>query len=348
MRIYQRKGVWYIDYRSPSGQRVRKKVGTSRRMAELTLRDIELKIVKAEYLGVTEPKKITFAKLSQEYLQYSKANKTAQSYRRDQVSLKNLLQRFGRKMITSISPYDLERYKNTRKRTVAAATVNRELSCIRHMFTMAVQWGYLRDNKLQIVKKFREPPGRVRYLTDEEISRLLECCADHLRPIVIIALNTGMRKGELLNLRWADVDIRNRVISLPRTKNNERRIIPMNDIVYITLREIGQQLDNQYVFSNGDGQSYGDIKVGFKAALRRAGITDFRFHDLRHTFASRLVMAGVDIRTVQVLMGHKDIRVTMRYSHLSDAHLKEAVRLLEHGTNMAQAPILRVGGLAKR
>lgn len=328
MRIYQRKKIWYIDYLF-NGNRMRKKVGTSRKMAELALKEVELKIAKGEFLGVNDEKPMTFEELVEEYLKYSKANKRFQVFRRDLVVIKHLAKKFKHKNINSIFAYDVEQYKNTRLNDVSPATVNRELTCINNMLNKAVEWGHLKYNKIRIVKKLKEPPGRVRYLINEEIERLLSYCNGHIKFIVMVALNTGMRKGEILDLKWSDVDMRNRVITLKRTKNNEIRILPINEVLYELLKDIASRNGKGYIFANAAGMPYREIKTGFMGALRRAEIHDFRFHDLRHTFASRLVMAGVDIRTVQELMGHKDIKMTMRYSHLSDSHLKDAVRKLE-------------------
>ena len=338
MRIYRRKGVWYIDY-SFNGRRVRKKVGTSKKMAELALKEIELRIAKSEFLGIIEPKRMVVDNLCDEYLKFSKSSKTAKSHTRDITSIKNLLGEFSGKLISDITSHALESYMNKRKGIVTPATVNREISCMKHMFTKAVQWGYLSDNPIMSVKRFKEPPARVRYLADGEIDKLLSCCNEHLKSIVITALNTGMRKGEILNLQWSDVDMKNRIITLRKTKNNETRTIPINDWLLDELKSTGQQINDQYVFCHENGKPYDDIKTGFKGAVRRAGIKNFRFHDLRHTFASRLVMAGVDIRTVQELMGHKDTKMTMKYSHLSDAHLREAVKRLGNGTDLAQEPL---------
>ncbi len=336
MRIYQRKGVWYIDY-SFNGRRLRKAVGRSKKIADLALKKVELEIARGEFLGVVEPKKVLFDKLCEEYLIFSKANKASSSYERDQLSIKHWLQAFHGKLMTEVSSYELESYKNRRRDEVAPATVNRELSCIKHMFNKAVQWGYLTDNPIRNVTKFKEPPGRVRYLTDEEIERLLNCCSEHIRSIVVTVLNTGMRKGEILNLKWSDVDMKNRIIIIRKTKNNETRIMPMNDTVCDVLDSIGPGILDKQVFTDQYGRDFKSFKKGFCGALRRANIKDFRFHDLRHTFASRLAMAGTNMRTVQELLGHKDIRMAMRYSHLSDVHLKEAVKKLELGTNMAHA-----------
>jgi len=343
MKVYQRNGAWHIDY-SFNGRRVRKKVGSSKKMAELALKEVELRIAKKEFLGYVEAKKMLFDKLCEEYLLYSKANKASSSYERDQLSIQHLLKAFGTRLLSEITTYDLECYKNQRRDEVAAGTVNRELSCAKHMLGKAVKWGHLSTSPSNGVAKFKEPPGRVRYLSDDEIERLLRYCAEHIRPIVVMALNTGMRRGEILNLKWQDVDLRNRVIKIRKTKNNETRIVPINDTLYNELMAIEPGIGNRHVFIDNDGNPLGNIKKGFYGAMRRASITDFRFHDLRHTFASRLVLAGVDIRTVQELLGHKDIRMTVRYSHLSDMHLKEAVKKLEVGTNLApEQKLIKLG-----
>ena len=346
MRIYQRKSVWYIDY-SFNGRRVRKKVGTSKKMAELALNQVEISITKGEFLGIKVPTKMIFDKLCEQYLEYSKAHKTERSYLRDMTSIKILLSSFGDKLISEISVHELELHKSIRREVVRPASVNREISCIKHMFNKAVQWGYIAENPFRSVLRFKEPPGRTRYLSQNEITRLLDCCSVQTRQIVIVALNTGMRRGEILNLKWSDVEMRRRTITVRHTKNNEIRTIPMNDVLYETLSNMGPQLPDQYIFVNRDGKRLTTIKTGFRAALRRAGIKDFRFHDLRHTFASYLVMSGADIQTVQRLLGHKDIKMTARYSHLSDSHLREAITRLEYGTNLAQEPQRITAVLAK-
>jgi len=346
MRIYQRRCVWYIDY-SFNGRRVRKKVGTSKKMAELALKETELKIVKKKFLGINEPKRMIFDKLCDEYLQFSKANKRPRSHIRDITSIKSLKQSFSNMLITEIAAQNLEVHKNRRHDEVKPATINREISCVKHMFTKAIEWGYLTGNPFQSVKKFKEPPGRLRHLSEEEIQSLVNHCNGQTRHIVIIALNTGMRRGEILNLTWGDINMKQRFINVRESKNNEIRTIPINDMLYKSLQEIGPQMPLQYVFTNDNGKPLSTIKTGFRAALKRAGITDFRFHDLRHTFASLLVMAGADIRTIQELLGHKDIKMTMRYSHLSTAHLRDTVNKLNVGTNLAQELYRKSAVLAK-
>lgn len=148
----------------------------------------------------------------------------------------------------------------------------------------------------------------------------------YLKPIVQIAIHSGMRRGEIVNLQWKDIDLKERRIIVENTKNNERRVIPMNDTLYQVFKSLPVHLHSERVFPDINGKM---VTVAFERACKRAGIGDFRFHDLRHTFASYLTMGGGNIRTVQTLLGHKDLRMTMRYSHLSPEHLRDAVTTLE-------------------
>ena len=296
----------------------------------LVLKDVQLKIAKGEYLGVYEEKKIPFDKYAEQYLDYSKANKAWSTYnRQDRISIARLKAYFKDKYIYEITPQMIEKYKAKRLEKVKPATVNRELACLKHMFTMAIKWGYVKTNPAKEVKLLKEPPGRLRYLKPEEVKALLASCPDHIRPIVVTALNTGMRKGELQELKWADVDFKNRKITVINAKNNESRVIPINKTLYNELYPLSKRSKGEYVFSDKNGRPYGDIKKSFLKALEKAEIEDFRFHDLRHTFGSYLVMQGVDLKTVQQIMGHKDIRMTMRYAHLSPEHVQKAVETLD-------------------
>ena len=194
---------------------------------------------------------------------------------------------------------------------------------------MAVEWDYVKASPIKGVKSLKEPPGRIRYLKEDEVNTLVNACADHLKPIVVTALNTGMRRTEILELKWADVDIDNRKIILKKTKNNEVRVLPISKTLLAEFTELYNSRKGEYVFTDSKGKSFGDIKKSFLTAIKKANITDFRFHDLRHTFGSHLVMQGVNIRTVQHLMGHKDITMTMRYSHLSPEHIQSAIEKLD-------------------
>lgn len=178
----------------------------------------------------------------------------------------------------------------------------------------------------------RENNARMRILTPEEEQHLLAQCSPHLKLLVIAALHTGLRSSELRSLTWDDIDFRRRIITVRAAyaKNGESRSVPMNNVLTSTLRGIKENLSvNGPVFCSSHGTPYRSFHGAFTHAIRKAGMSDFTFHDLRHTFASRLVMIGVDLPTVQVLMGHKTITMTLRYTHLTSGHKQQAVRALE-------------------
>ena len=330
MGVFKKGDNWYIDY-YVKGHRKRKKIGPSKKLALQVLKDVQVKIAKGEYLGIYEEKKITFNKYAEQYSEYAKANKAWSTYyRRDRLSINSLTSFFKGKYLFELTPQMIEKYKAKRLQKLSPATVNRELECLKHMFTKAIDWGYVKTNPVKGIKFLKEPPGRMRYLKSEEVVALLNACADHIRPIVVIALNTGMRKGEILNLKWADTDLKNRKIMVINAKNNESRVIPINQTLHKDLSNLSRNINGEYVFPNRDGLPFGDIQKSFSSALKHAKIEDFRFHDLRHTFGSHMVMQGVDLRTVQQVMGHKDIKMTMRYSHLSPEYVQEAMERLDN------------------
>jgi integrase len=236
-------------------------------------------------------------------------------------------------MLSEIGPFLVEKYKLSRKVEKAEpATINRELGCLRHMFNMAIKWKKAQGNPVREVKFLKEPEAKDRILSEEEEAKLLEAIrtghkAKHLEPIIITALNTGMRKGEILNLKWSNVDFKNGFIIVEGTKNGEIRKIPTNKKLTETLEGAKKGSKGEYVFSE-NGKPYQDVKTAWWTALKNAGIENFTFHGLRHTFGSRLGMKGYDIKTIAELMGHKDIKMTMRYSHPTPEHKRNAVESL--------------------
>jgi integrase len=179
------------------------------------------------------------------------------------------------------------------------------------------------------VKLFKENNRRLRFLSQEEVSNLLNACTNHLKSIVMTALNTGMRSGEILFLRWECVDLDSGIITVVNSKNSESRNIPINTILTEELSRLKLDAKNEYVFVRENGNPPETIQKAWLKALSKAGIKDFRFHDLRHTFASYLVMAGADIVTVKELLGHKTMAMTMRYAHLNQEHKKKVVEFLD-------------------
>jgi integrase len=220
------------------------------------------------------------------------------------------------------------------------ATANRYLAALSHAFTVAVnEWGWLDDSPMRKVKKSREPRGRVRFLSDDkagprgeliegERTRLLKACEassnTYLYTVVVLALSTGMRQGEIMGLTWDDVDLHRGRITLHETKNGERRVVPLVGKAMELLKEhrrLRQRIDTQLVFPGKVKASKPiDLRAPWLAALKSAGIEDFRFHDLRHSTASYLAMNNASLAEIAEVLGHKTLQMVKRYAHLSEAH----------------------------
>jgi site-specific recombinase XerD len=332
-----------VSYPDPeSGVRVRVQKTTNRiDLARQWRQTTKADALRGEIRRTKASKSRPFDEYATEYLEsWSKVEKRPSSYARDMISVKHLTGCFGSTDIARITRRDVEQYVASRKAAgLAAGTMNRELSCLKNMFRKAVDWGYLETNPAWGVKQQREEVEEREFLTEEEAERLIQVCPPHTKPIVIVALNTGMRRGEILNLQWRDVDFskgERGMITVRTSKNHDSRHIPMNEKVAAALRGIPRNIargrDESYVFAKSTGEGIKSIRNGFEAAVRRVKLEKhISFHDLRHTFASWLVMRGVDLTTVAKLMGHRDIRVTMRYSHLAPDHLQSAVDVLDAG-----------------
>jgi len=337
MGVFKKATNYYIDYYLPNGRRKREKIGPSKKQAKLVLKKRKVQIAEGKFLDIRKEERISFDKMAKEYLEiHSKPNK--RSSWRDEISIKHFSHYFGKKTLQEITSLDVEKYKQKRAREVSPSTVNREMTCLKTIFNKAKEWGKIKENQISLVKLFTVQNARLRYLEKEEIARLIQACPDHLKAIVTVALNTGMRKGEILGLKWPDIDFRNRLIYVLQTKNREIREIPMNDIVFRILLKVRKNPKSPYVFCKKEGSPYRNITGGFTNALKRARIRDFRFHDLRHTFASHLVMAGIDLKTVQELLGHKTFEMTLRYAHLSQDHKRWAINVLGHRLDTIWTP----------
>jgi integrase len=229
---------------------------------------------------------------------------------------------------------DLLSEKVTNRKTIISnARVNRYMATLSTTITTAVkEWEWMEDNPLRKVSKLKEPRGRVRYLSDEERERLLTACRESHNPnlylTVILAMSTGGRQAEIWGLRWKCVDLKNGFITFEETKNDEPRSVPLTGHALELMMERSKvpRVDTDLVFhSRVDRHKHFDFRRPFQMALKAAQIEDFRWHDLRHCAASYLVMAGVDMRTVAEILGHKTLQMTQRYTHLSPEHLKDAV-----------------------
>jgi integrase len=283
-------------------------------------------------LGI-QPKKerILFKDFAQSYLNnYIKVSR--RGWQPEENRLAKMTEFFEGMCLDEITPLIIEKFRASRLRSGnSKSTVNRFTALLKRMFPLAIQEGYGTENPVQKIKFFSERDTlKERILTPDEEERLLGECSDHLKIIIKVALNTGMRLGEILNLRWSQVDLGERRIRVEKTKSGKFRFININTPLLEVLGELKTRNGhNPFVFfDQRTGHAFKRIDKAFKTARRRADISDLRFYDLRHTFASRLIHAGVDIEIVKSLLGHSSITLTQRYIHSNDEMKKKAVELL--------------------
>jgi integrase len=329
MGVFFKNENWHIDYRLPNGSRRREKVGPSKGLAEIVFKKRMVEIAEGRFLDKKSEDKIKFEVFADEYLElHSKVNNKSWK-KSDCNNLKILKEHFSGKSLSDITPLLIDKFKAERIKKVKPATVNRSLECLKSLFNKAIAWQkFAGSNPVKQIKLLKENNKRLRFLEREEIVKLLSNCQKYLKPIVVIALNTGMRRGEILGLKWRDIDIKRGIIYLYNTKNGEKREVPVNEQVKTALIRTRKHPQSEYIFCNKDGSRMTHVSKSFATALRKSGIKDFKFHDMRHTFASHLVMAGVDLNTVRELLGHKSLAMTLRYSHLSPDFKKRAVDVL--------------------
>jgi len=353
-------GKWYVDFTFDK-KRIRAYGGDTKEKARVTL--ARLKTDKFdEKMGFKKPEKkpdILFEKFADDFIEiYAKQNK--RSWLRDEVSLKNLKPFFKGKTLKDIGPQHVENYKAKRKADktprgtmVTEATINREIALLKTIFNKAVEWGKIDVNKLAKVKKFKENHNKnMKILKDQEAIKLIDMANSHLKPILVIALNTGMRRSEILSLKWENVNFRKGLIFIKDSKSGDREV-PMNYTVFETLKELPQ--DHEYVFFNPQTETHiKDVKTSFKAACDDAKIEGLRFHDLRHTAASRMIQAGVDLVTVSRILGHSTIQMTMRYVHSTTEIMRAAVdklaKIYERTRQKVDSPTeeVKIKGAASR
>ncbi len=246
----------------------------------------------------------------------------------DEYSFEQLLPFIGDMDLNDINMNSLWPFIHHRLVLVKNATINRELEVVRHILNLAhKEWMCL--DRVPFIRMLKEPPPRVRFLSQGEADRLLLALPHHLQPVVQYALATGCRRGEILRLEWSRVDLIRHVAWLDHgtTKNNDARGIPLNRDALIAL-EIAKSRNSRWVFTY-KGEPMGSIGSAFKKALKRAEISDFRFHDLRHTWASWHVMSGTPLYDLMTLGGWRTMECVQRYAHLAPEYLAQAASRIE-------------------
>lgn len=310
--------------------------------------DTESAIRDGRYLRTVEAKKHTVGDMVDKYLAgHLEGRKAAEDTERHLLFWKSVI---GAKLLADLTPAviggvrdDLLNtpYTTTRKsggkvveteRKRSGATVNRYMAALGHCLTAAVrEWGWLEINPMRNVMKPKEGEGRVRFLSDEERERLLTACKESQNPylytVVVLALSTGMRQSEIMNLTWDDVDFINQRVILNETKNGERRAVHLAGKALELLQALRQRkvrrIDGNLVFPGVHALNRGpaSLRTAWIHARQRADIPDFRFHDLRHSAASYLAMNGASLMDIAAVLGHKTLSMVKRYSHLSETHV---------------------------
>ena len=333
--IRKRGKTWVLDYYL-DGKRIQKAVGPYKGYADLVLADIKLKIARRRTGLFTADKKLSeYVPQFLSYIQVHSKPLTTKRYRQVITHFCNFLDTVEDPpgMLSQIGPPLIEQYKVHRLDSVKPQTVNTEITLLHHFFRYAVEMKYIASNPTQNIKKIKRSVSKTpRFLTRNEIARLLEQCNPNLSSIVKFLVNTGMRFGELQNLEWDDIDWKKKEIHIRikehwSPKGDERKV-PMNKTVQQILRSFEHR--ERWVFTTKTGSQVRQSHTWdrLKIACQRANLEIVSPHVLRHTFASHLVMAGVDLASVSKLLGHKDISTTMIYSHLSPDHLRQAVERL--------------------
>lgn len=319
--------AWYY-YFCHRGQRYRAVGGTTKTEALRTQEKVRSMVIMGEHNLLPNAKDSKFDDFSATYLQ---RRQHLRCRKRDSLSVRMLLNSFRDYTLKQITPGDIEDYKAKRlDQGLSPASINRELTCLKGMYSLAIKWKDATYNPVKDVDLLKEPPGRTRYLSEDEAQRLIESADKYLRPIIITALNTGMRLGEILSLTWRQIYVEcvfDPYIEIENSKNNKKRHIPLNDTMIALLESMDRQQDD-FVFHGLRGKPVKCIKAPWLQTLKKAGITDFRFHDLRHTFASHFVMKGGDIMPLKDILGHSFLKMVERYTHLASSHKRHQMNNL--------------------
>jgi integrase len=300
----------------------------------------ETNMRQGRHFKTAEAKKHTFADLIDRYLrEVEKMNP------KRFVDVKSLLEwwkgEIGVYILSDVSRALIidqrDKLLNTKGRHVerrSKSTVNRYMTALGNVFTVAMnEWEWIQENPMRKISKLPEPRGRVRFLDDDEREQLLEACkasaSPYLHTVVVLALSTGARQGELLKLRWSDIDWQRRVITLHDTKNKERRLLPLAHYALQLMEEHNKvkNMASDLVFpSPSNLMRPWDSRSSWLFALQKANIQNFRFHDLRHSCASYLAMNGASLAEIAEVLGHKTLQMVKRYAHLSEAHTAKVVQ----------------------
>lgn len=305
--------------------------------------DTESAIRNNRHFKTSEAKRHTLAELIDRYIRDVLPSKP-KSARDQSQQLGWWREQLGSYALSEITPSLIAEYRDklaggitVRGKPRTPATVVRYMAALSHVFTIAVkEWEWLEDNPMRKVTKPKESRGRVRFLSDDERAHLLKVCKEssnlYLYPVVVLALSTGMRYGEIMGLTWDVVDLNRGRAILHETKNNERRAVAITGHALELLKNMNKvrRIDSNLLFPSRENKPHKpqkpiDLRAPWNAALKKAEIQDFKFHDLRHSAASYLAMNGASLAEIAEVLGHKTLQMVKRYAHLSEGHTARVV-----------------------
>ena len=326
--VYYRKdrGSWWVSYPDANGRRQREAVAAQTRPQAVAARAaLMLKAERDRVLGVKEASDISTADLLARYKRHQKSRLRSTTFERLDGILDTLKASLPERA-KDITRKTVADYISSRSEDVSAGTIQKEIAVVKHSLRLAVEWELLNNNPAQGARLPKLPQGRTRYLSPTELKSVLETAPEWMRAPIALAAFTGMRRGELLSLRWADVDLEGHRIYLRETKNGSLRVLPLNSLAVRVLESLPRGLPGDLVLVGVDGQR---LSVYTRRLFERLGIADASFHSLRHTAASWLVMQGADLYAVGQVLGHRTPRMTQRYAHLSSQYMAGAVGKLD-------------------
>jgi len=356
MGITKQNGTYSIDYyvRDASGalRRRRENVGTSHKLAKELLTKRQAEVNEKRFFPERHETRVLFSDAAKAFLEWARVNISAHGHTRYKCSMESLNAAFGSRFLDQVTPADIERYKADRVKTVEPSTINRDLMVLKRLYNLILKGRLLPDTRIveslpTRIALMRENNKRLRYLSGKEYAEILMACERlkqkrraclrtrvlDIKSIIVTAVHTGMRRNEILGLKWSDVDLGGRVITIHEGKWGSSRHVPINSVLAQTLEGVPRHIESPYVFyhrenGEGAGHRFTELKRAWQRVLKEASIENLRFHDLRHTCASWLVMKGVPLQTVQQILGHKSFVTTLRYAHMAPELRNEAVERL--------------------
>ena len=337
MGLYRRGKIFWFSI-TYQGNRIQESLKTdNKRLADKLYAKVLTDIVEGRYFETTKAKSTKFEEMTEKYLK-------EHAHSRDARTVKTLSTFFAGYMISQITTKAIAEYRNGRLKSVKPATVYQELALLRRMFNVAIrEWEWLKDNPVSRLSfSVGNRNARDRWLTLDEEKRLLDNATNPvwLRALILLALHTGMRRGEILDLRWQNVDLLKRAIRIVKSKNGEKRTIPISNTLFSLVKNMNIRDISGRIFPI----SGSSLRQAFDKLVAKTNLENFRFHDLRHTFATRLVQNGVDLYKVKELLGHKTITMTMRYAHHYPESLRSSIEVLDNCYNSATFEV-KSGGL---